>query len=321
VAFTATGPSGSTFKNWNFSDGTNTVNGSGTSNTWSGTMVTSGTVSVTVASNGQTANASASITVNKRSNFAFSAVNPAQLASNSITCYDNSLHSLPSPPVSGALEGYSCADLTYSFNFTTVSDNGPNSGYEYATSASDANLGQPTKFEYIVVSDLLSASSTFYIHQCGTYSSADTSGFIAGSQLRQNAFDHEQGSVLSHWTEYRDAQNNSGNNIGTVLETAVGAPGGADNSFAKTKGDAALNRIAQAVSAEPCGGLVNKDSSQSCKNLWSYQFLAISVVWDLPACPALSVRSDRNESHIFHALGLGARRKPDNDRRQRTRTR
>jgi D-arabinose 1-dehydrogenase-like Zn-dependent alcohol dehydrogenase len=41
----------------------------------------------------------------------------------------------------------------------------------------------------------------------------------------------------------------------------AGSTGG---SFAQSVGDAALARIASAASAEPCSGIVNKDSSQSC---------------------------------------------------------
>src|SRR5262249_40919535 len=85
------------------------------------------------------------------------------------------------------------------------------------------------------------------------------------SQLKQNIFNHEQGSTLSHWTEYRDAQNNSSNNIGVALESATAPPGSTGNSFAQNAGSAALNRIKQAEAVEPCGGLVTKDTSQACK--------------------------------------------------------
>jgi hypothetical protein len=182
---------------------------------------------------------------------------------NSLTCYDGTTTVTPSPPSSGSTEGSFCADQAYNFNFTTVSD-GPNKGYQYVTSATNVNGSMPTKFEYIVVSDLLNSSSAFYTHQCGDFSASNTSGFIAGSQLKQNVLDHEQGSVLSHWTEYRGAQNDNSNNIGTVLEAAIGDPGATDATFARRVGDAALARIADAVVAEPCGGLVTKDSSQSC---------------------------------------------------------
>jgi hypothetical protein len=54
------------------------------------------------------------------------------------------------------------------------------------------------------------------------------------------------------------------NNIGTVLESTTAPPGSTGNTFAQTAGNAALNRIAQAVAVEPYGGLVDKDSSQAC---------------------------------------------------------
>ena len=262
---TVTGPSGTTASGWKFSDGTNpAVTSSSTNLSWAGTMVTSGTVSVTaMPPSGASTLLSATITVNNRTNFAFTAVNPTQLSGNSITCYDGTNVNLSTPPVPNSMEGYSCADLAYSYTFATVNDNGPNNGYEYVTSASDAYGGKPTQVQFIVVSDLLSAT-TFYNAQCGNYSSSNSSGFIAGSQLKQNVFDHEQGSVLSHWTEYRDAQNNSSNNIGVVLESTTAPPPSSGNSFAQNAGDAAKQRIAQAVSGEPCGGTVNKDSSQSC---------------------------------------------------------
>lgn len=254
-----------TYSGWQFTDGTNTVSSGNSTANWGGTIVTSGTVSVNVSVNGTVAvPLSARLTANPRTGFQFAAVNPTQVLSNTITCYDGSVHSAPSPPSPGSIEGFSCADMAYSFQFATVSDNGPNNGYEYVTSASNISGSLPTKYEYIVVSDLLSASD-FFVHQCGTFSASNTSGFIAGSQLQQNVFDHEQGSILSHWTEYRDAQNSTANNIGTVLEAAIGSPGSTGDSFAKTPGDAALARIAQAVAVEPCGGLVTNDSSQGCK--------------------------------------------------------
>ena len=50
-ACTASGPSGSTFSNWKFTDASNnTVTGNGSSSSWSGVMVASGTVSVSVTS-------------------------------------------------------------------------------------------------------------------------------------------------------------------------------------------------------------------------------------------------------------------------------
>lgn len=55
--------------------------------------------------------------------------------------------------------------------------------------------------------------------------------------------------------------------------TTIGSPGSTGSSFAKTAGDAALARIAQAVAFEPCGGLVNKDSSQACKTCGAVNYI------------------------------------------------
>jgi hypothetical protein len=94
---TATGPSGSTFSNWKFTDGSNnTVTSTSTSSTWSGVMVTGGTVSVTVTSSGKSASPTAQITVNNRTNFAFSAVSPT--AENNGFSGDGCTVNVPSPP-------------------------------------------------------------------------------------------------------------------------------------------------------------------------------------------------------------------------------
>lgn len=262
---TASAPQGSTYSLWTFTDSSgNPVNSSTTGNTWSGVAVQSGVVTVLVKTpDGGTKQPQAPLLVTARSNFAFKAVNPSPISGNSITCYGGATTVLPSPPASGSIEGYSCADLAFSFNYATISDGGPNNGYEYVTSASDASGSSPTQFQYIVVSDLASGTA-FYNAQCGNFSASDSSGFIAGAQLQQNVQNHEAGSVLSHWTEYRDAQNNNSNNIGVALESATAPPGSTGSSFALTAGNAALGRIHNAVTVEPCGGDVRNNSSNSC---------------------------------------------------------
>ncbi|HXC42390.1 MAG TPA: hypothetical protein VNY51_02585 [Candidatus Dormibacteraeota bacterium] len=264
---TVQAPSGTTVSGWKFADSSgNTVTRTTntTSLTWSGVMVTGGTVSVTAS--GVASPLTANISVSNRSNFAFTAVSPTQASGNSITCYNGDTAVLVSPPNSTSIKGASCADLAFSFNDSSVSDNGPNNGYQYVTAVSGTSNGQPTQFPYIIVSDLLSAT-TFYNAQCGTYSSSNSSGFIAGVQLKQNVFDHEQGSILSHWTEYRDAQNISSNNVGTVLE-AMTAPLGTSQSTYEgqlTKaGQTAISNISAAAGIEPCNEDPTRDSSQSC---------------------------------------------------------
>lgn len=265
---TATGPTGSTFSSWKFSDGTNNpVTSSSTSSTWSGVMVTSGTVSVTVTSSSGTAYPTAQIAVNNRTNFTFTAVSPTQAVGNSITCYNGQTVVLTSPPVPTSNEGASCADLAFSYQTSAaIADNGPNNGYQYVTSVSSTSGSQPTQFPYILVSDLLTVT-TFYKAQCGNYSSTNSAGFIAGSQLKQNVLDHEQGSIFSHWTEYRDAQNNPNNNIGTVLEAMVAPPTMSQSTFKtnlNSAGQTAINNIITAADNEPCAGDPTQDSSQSC---------------------------------------------------------
>jgi hypothetical protein len=268
-------PTGATFSGWKFTDSNNnTVSGSTTAPSWAGTMVTGGTVSVSVTVSGSTTPFSASIAVNNRTNFAFTAATPSQVMANTLTCYAGDNWVLASPPAAGSYEGAACADQAFSFKYAEITDAGPNNGYGYVTSVSNSSGSSPTKFEYIVVSDLLGATQ-FYTAQCGTFSSSNTSGFIAGSQLKQNVFDHEQGAVLSHWTEYRDAQNNNSNNIGAVLEPIVGTPGMSGTTYQQNlqnAGNAALSRISAAAHVEPCNGLVTCDSSQVCKTCGAINF-------------------------------------------------
>ena len=270
---TASGPSGATFSNWQFTDSnSNTVSSTNTQAQWSGVAVQSGTVSVTVGtSDGGQQVLTAPLTAINRTNFAFTAVNPSQISGNSITCYNGDTTTLTSPPTNNQDEGASCVDLAFSYQTSAaISDGGPNNGYQYVTSVSASNNGQATQYQYIIVSDLLSAT-TFYNAQCGTFSNSNTSGFIAGSQLKQNVLDHEQGPVLSHWTVYVNAQNASSNNIGTVLEGVIGGPGLSQSTFIQnvnTAGTSALNNIENiehAPSNEPCNGLATYDSSQACK--------------------------------------------------------
>jgi hypothetical protein len=176
---------------------------------------------------------------------------------------------LQSPPVND-MQGASCPDQNFYFQLAASISSGPNAGYQYVSSAMSRNSDgtMPTQYQFIVVSDLLS-STDFFNAQCGNFSSSNASGFIAGTQLKLNVFDHEQGSILSHWTEYRDAQNLSSNNIGTVLESQVGSPGTTPEAFQSQvtdAGTAALNRIETAAGTEPCGGSAIEDSSQSCKS-------------------------------------------------------
>ncbi|MCI0356141.1 MAG: hypothetical protein L0099_14050, partial [Acidobacteria bacterium] len=179
-----TAPTNSTYT-WKFTDANNNVvTPNNNTGVWQGTMVTGGTVDLTI--NG-VALVPANITVNNRTNFAFTAVAPTRLMSNSITCYNGTTTVLDSPPTPTSKEGWYCPDLAFKGTAAQVTDGGLNHGYWYPSSVTDSPLlfstVVPTKFEYIVVSDLLDPTSTFYTSQCGTFSASNPSGFIAGSQL------------------------------------------------------------------------------------------------------------------------------------------
>jgi hypothetical protein len=186
-------------------------------------MVTSGTVSVNAAGIPLSAN----ITVNNRTNFAFTAVQPTKNG-NPYTCISGSTQvvlSVNNPPQNAGSNfdyiGKYCDIEDYSYNFATISDNGPNNGYSYMTSATN-----DASFHWIMAQDAENPSSTFYRAQCGNYNSSTNAGFISGAQLQTNTTRHESGTTQGHYGNYVVTQNNSNNNVGTGLETAVNLSSG-----------------------------------------------------------------------------------------------
>jgi hypothetical protein len=262
-----------TLSGWSFTDGTNTVTSTNATSSWPGKIVTSGTVSAKVSINGRPpVTVSATLTVTPRTDFAFTAVNPVQLQGNTLNC-NGKIKILNSPPQdnggTGDFLGFFCVVEAFSFGFDGITDNGPNNGYGYITKAFSQNQdGTPTTFQYIIVSDLLDSSSQFYRAQCGNFDpQSNPNGFISGLQLKTNSFDHEEGPVLSHWTNYVQAQNNPSNNIGLVLEGQIAVPGVDEAGFRvqiNSVTSIAELTIAQITMEQPCGGDVRRDSSQSC---------------------------------------------------------
>jgi hypothetical protein len=268
---TATGPTGSTFSNWKFSDGTNSpVTSSSTNSQWSGTMVTSGTVSVTVTSSTGTATPTAQITVNNRTNFAFTAASPT--AESNGFSGDGCSVSVPSPPVkTGDAVGAFCLAQYFSLNTSAVSDGGPNNGYSYVTSVSSSSGSSTTSYFYVISPDLQNASSTFYKAQCGNYNSqTNPNGFISGANLLTDTTRHESGAVQSHYQNYVVAQSSSTNNLGTVAESMTGLESGQVLANSVT---GALNQnvqtITSATQVEPCG--VQEDASCNFQGFINFQ--------------------------------------------------
>jgi hypothetical protein len=180
-------------------------------------MVTSGTVTVTAGGTPL----SASITVNNRTNFSFTAVSPHQEI-NPYTCTSTSgslILSVNNPPQNqGTNEetvGQYCDIEDYSYNFATISS-GPNQGYSYITGATNN-----ASFHWIVAQDVQNASSTFYQKQCGNYNARTNTGYIGGAQLNANTVRHESGTVEGHFGQYVTSQSDPNNNVGTGLEIAV----------------------------------------------------------------------------------------------------
>jgi hypothetical protein len=268
---TVTGPSGTTVSGWQFKDSAGNTVARATDTTslsWSGAMVTGGTVSVTA--NGD-APLSASITVNNRTNFAFTAVSPAP-ESDPFTG-DGCSVSVPSPPQqSGDAVGIFCLAQYFSVNAATVSDNGPNNGYSYVSSISSSSGSSTTGYFYVISPDLENTSSTFYLAQCGNYNPTAQTGFISGANLLADTKRHEAGTVQSHYENYTVAQDNSANNLGTVAESKTGIESAQALANSVTS---VLNQNVQtiltATQVQPCS--VQQDAScnfQGCINFSPY---------------------------------------------------
>jgi hypothetical protein len=240
---TATGPTGSTFSNWTFKDGSgNTVNGGGTTSTWSGVTVTSGTVSVTVTSSSGTASPTAQITVNARSWH----TNPATAAAvpNGTFC------TLPVPPQptgtdAGLGEFNENTSDPGASGSTIIGGDGPNTGYAYFAT----QLSISTLFQYEINPDLQSSTSQFSTHQWGAC------GYISWSNLLTQTNRHEfNSSTQSHYGFYTTSISSSTSNPGDFFEQQVAPPGANLNAFASAVRSGLNSRYSQifaATSVEP----------------------------------------------------------------------
>ncbi len=215
------------------------MNGTGTSSSWTGIMVTSGTVSVKVSLGvgGNSQTPTANVTVNLRTGWAFNSVSPQKVANGSGTgLCTGLLPVLPTPTSNSSDFGQFCYQGGWTYHFSQVSG-GPNNGYYYTTSVSnvDGANGNPTAFQWERVPDLDNASSTFYMEQTGTYNVSNPStgpnGCVSGSNLATQTQRHEAGSVQGHWGNYNNSQNQSSNNLGVLAEAQVGLPTLTSNQY------------------------------------------------------------------------------------------
>lgn len=131
---------------------------------------------------------------------------------------------------------------------------GPNNGYIYATSATNSYLTNPTIFQWEIVPDLDSTTSTFYTKQTGHYSQSNAGGCILGSNLAAQTQRHESGAVQGHWGFYKNSQDNASNNLGTIIEGQVGPPSQTTTEFNNALTTAVTNAattIKNATAAQP----------------------------------------------------------------------
>ena len=228
---TCTGTNGSSFTNWTFTDGTNTVGPTSgtTATTWSGTAAVSGTVSAQA--NGVTA--SAQMTVAPRTGWAFAAASATQQTnpytpSSTSSCasiYPLSVNNPPLAPPAGTTVtdegpyrlGLSGLCQSSSYTYQTITG-GPNNGYTFVASATNS-----TQFDWVGAQDILNPASVFYGMQCGNYNPTTNEGFISGANLSLNLIRHESSSTPSqgHYGNYVASQNSTSLNVGTAYEQIV----------------------------------------------------------------------------------------------------
>jgi hypothetical protein len=196
------------------------VNGSGTTSTWSGIMVTGGTVSATVTSNGTATPVSAQVTVNARSWH----TSPASAA----PVPNGTFVTLPVPPQptgtdSGLGVFYENSNNSAGPNSTVIGGDGPNTGYAYFAS----QLSISTLFQYEINPDLQSSTSQFSTHQWGAC------GYISWSNLLTQTNRHEfNSSTQSHYVFYTTSISSGANNPGDYFEQQVAPPGANLQQFA-----------------------------------------------------------------------------------------
>jgi len=207
-------------------------------------MVTSGTVSVSVAVGGNSTPLSASVTVNNR-NWHTGPATAGEVA-------NGTLITLPVPPQNtGDDAGLGYFKWHYVLNsgpqYSTINDNGPNQGYTYWPSN---QIFSTWNFQYEINPDLENTGSTFYQSQCGNYNATtNPNGFVSGSNLLAQTNRHEwNSSTVSHYAFYSISLNSSSNNPGDFLEQQIAPPAANLNNFATNSNSGITSRLSTVTS-------------------------------------------------------------------------
>jgi hypothetical protein len=255
AVFTVNAQSGAVISNWHFvaAGGLGTIPRSPASgaNTWSGMLVAGGEVRVRVVEAGQTHDLAKTVNVTARSGWVTAALG-ADPKSEGDTTPEGITFVFPNPPQpKGALGRVHYNIGGYSFNHAAV-PSGPNQGLRYVTSFTPTG---PRYFQWALTNHLANTASEFYRMQCGR------NGFISGAVLKSNTEEHESGTTLGHYQQYRDT--NSAQNLGAAAEQHVKAL--AQTAFQQELQDllnGKLTQIHNATGSEAaCNSVVNHDTS------------------------------------------------------------
>jgi len=222
-------PTGATFSGWKFTDANSNIVIRSTntgSSSWTGAMVISGTVSVTVTAGRGSTPLSARVNVANR-NWHTNPASPIEVSNGTFYV----LYVPPQPTGNFSGLGISNWRAAYgTISYVTIGDGGPNQGYTYFPS----NFPWTNfDYRYEINPDLENTGSTFYTAQCGNYNATtNPSGFISGSYLLTETRRHEyNSSTESHYAFYSSAMNSSADNVGDYLEQQIAIPGASLSTF------------------------------------------------------------------------------------------
>jgi hypothetical protein len=128
-----------------------------------------------------------------------------------------------SPSNQGGHPGYSVWDLLADFDAVKLDGDGPNKGLSYVTQVRHADW--PLTYYQFEISPDYERGTTFYSKQCGQ------GGFILGSVLRANIYEHESGTQKGHYQQYRDKLAEPTVNYAKYAEPLWGSAGQAFEAF------------------------------------------------------------------------------------------
>jgi len=244
ATFTIVGAPDAAISNWQFDTGTSlgvitrTTNTDAT--TWTGTLVAGGTGKVRVVLQSNTYDLTKTVSVAARTGWLWSPVSATKVPNGTFS-------TLVSPPQAKQPLGEMEIDQPYQYTYPSdgISDDGPNHGLYYVQTASD-----DTTFRYQLSPDLENSGSAFRAANCGQ------SGFIDGAVLLANTIEHESGTTLGHYQQYVAARDESGENVGSLLEGFV----------AKALSDAAFETALETMANTATGAIRTATISESACN-------------------------------------------------------